>query len=134
MKQKIVLPHDQLAPMTKLPLQVYKRLQIAIQVFRKFRLKRVEQQDFQELVGKLKDPELITAAGTVLAHGHTKIDKRKARIFLTAFMTVSCPSAILLDIESKQEQVCCVDSAQVTVPRNLLGCLGVFWGGFFLDS
>ncbi|KAI9281226.1 T-complex protein 11-domain-containing protein, partial [Umbelopsis sp. AD052] len=60
--------------------------------------------DFQELVGKLKDPELITAAGTVLAQGQTKLDKKKARTFLTAFMIVSCPSAILLDIESKQEQ------------------------------
>jgi hypothetical protein len=108
MKQKIILPHDQLAPMTKLPLQAFKRLQIAIQVFRKFRLKRVEQHDFQELVGKLKDPELITAAGTVLAQGQTKIDKRKARTFLTAFMTVSSPSAILLDLEGEQEQVCCV--------------------------
>ncbi|KAG2182713.1 hypothetical protein INT44_005693 [Umbelopsis vinacea] len=104
MKQKLVLPHEPLAPMTNLPLPAYKRLQIAIQVFKKFRLKRVEQHDFQELVGKLKDPELITAAGTVLAQGQTKLDKKKARTFLTAFMIVSCPSAILLDIESKQEQ------------------------------
>ncbi|KAH8552200.1 hypothetical protein BGW37DRAFT_490985 [Umbelopsis sp. PMI_123] len=129
MKQKLILPQDQLAHITKMPLHAYKRLQSAILVFRKFRLQRPDNKDFKELVGKLKDPELITAAATVLVQGQTKIDKKKGRIFLTAFMTVSSPSAILLDMESKQEQVCLI-KAQVTVLRNLLGYLGFFFFPF----
>jgi hypothetical protein len=90
---------------SSLPISMYRRLVIAIKIFQKFKLLRSNELKFQELAGTLKDTELITAAATILAQGKPKSDKKKARVFLTAFMIVSSPADILLDLAGICEQV-----------------------------
>lgn len=101
-----LIREEQFNPLSKLPLPLYKRLQAAIKVFRKFGLQRPVNLEFQEFVRTLKDTELIAASAVILAHGKPKTDKKKARIFLTAFMIISSPTDILLDVEGAHEQVC----------------------------
>lgn len=102
---KIPLGNNRPKHNSSLPVPMFKRLIASIKVFRKFNLLCLDEMKFQELVGILKSMELITAAATILAQGKPKCDKKKGRVFLTAFMIVSSPADILLDLEGSCEQV-----------------------------
>lgn len=101
---KIPLGNNRPKHNSSLPVPMFKRLIASIKVFRKFNLLCLDEMKFQELVGILKSMELITAAATILAQGKPKCDKKKGRVFLTAFMIVSSPADILLDLEGSCEQ------------------------------